>query len=1024
MSAAAATRTVLAAVSLLLVGVVSLVGTAGGAAKRDRVDPTPPGKPFVESATPSLVHVSWEPASDDVGVAGYHVYGDSGRATTATNRYIVSSLACGESSALAVVAFDRSGNRSPRVWSIVTTAACPDTTPPSTPSGFRQAATSETSVVLAWDASTDDVGVVGYGVYRELQRVTTTTEPTAALTGLECGSSYPYSIDAVDAAGNRSRFGAVFVNTAPCSDSRAPSAPAGLTVTARTQTSVSLAWNASTDDVGVTGYRVSVNGSPRADVAQTSATVSGLACGTAFAFSVSARDAAGNNSNASTVNASTTACSAPPPPPPPPPPPGDTTPPSTPTGLAVSNLTQTGLVLSWSQSSDNVGVAAYDLYLNGSKTSSVTATSATWSGLTCGTAYVLGVAARDAAGNSSPRAQVNATTSACSAPPPPPPPPPPPGDTTPPSAPTNMRVTSVTGTSVTLAWNASTDNTGVAGYRTYRNGVAGPTTTQLGATHSGLACNTAYAFEVEAYDAAGNRSAPASVVGATAPCADTQPPTVPTNVVATSRTSTSIAISWSAASDNVGVTGYGVYRGGTRVGTTGSTTWIFSGLSCNSNYTIGVDAQDAAGNRSTQAVVLLSTTACPDTTPPSAPAGLAASGVSQTGLTLTWNASTDNVGVIGYDVYRNGTKMATVTGTSHAQTGLACGTSYAFGVVARDAAGNSSSQAGINASTSACSAPPPPPPPPPPPSSSTLYGVHQDLVYFGGSSSTGRIQAARNIGARVSRSSFLWNSIERQKGVFDWSQTDSIVNQLRSAGIEPVFYPINAPSWANGSGDPVEIPQDPAAFDRFVEDYADFVRAAASRYRGVRWEVWNEPNEQYFWHPSPSNADQYTKLYNAARAAILDADPSAKVAVGGITGLVNGCCVPGRTFLQQMIDAGADIDYVGIHPYDGGAPDVDVSWDSNFTDIGRIREFLDANGESDAELWVTEYGWGGALSQSTIASYVTKSLEMLRTQYPYVTVVTYFFDIDTPDYPNFGLCDSSMQPKPAGIAFRDFVSRT
>ena len=57
---------------------------------------------------------------------------------------------------------------------------------------------------------------------------------------------------------------------------------------------------------------------------------------------------------------------------------------------------------------------------------------------------------------------------------------------------------------------------------------------------------------------------------------------------------------------------------------------------------------------------------------------------------MTWNASTDNVGVTGYDVYRNGTKMATVTSTSSSQTGLACGTSYTFGVVARDAAGNSS----------------------------------------------------------------------------------------------------------------------------------------------------------------------------------------------------------------------------------------------------------------------------------------------------------------------------------------------
>ena len=66
----------------------------------------------------------------------------------------------------------------------------------------------------------------------------------------------------------------------------------------------------------------------------------------------------------------------------------------------------------------------------------------------------------------------------------------------------------------------------------------------------------------------------------------------------------------------------------------------------------------------------------------------------------------------GYDVYRNGTKMATVTGLSSAQTGLACGTSYTLTVKARDAAGNTSAQGQLTVSTSACQTTTPPPPPP------------------------------------------------------------------------------------------------------------------------------------------------------------------------------------------------------------------------------------------------------------------------------------------------------------------------
>lgn len=224
-------------------------------------------------------------------------------------------------------------------------------------------------------------------------------------------------------------------------------------------------------------------------------------------------------------------------------------------------------------------------------------------------------------------------------------------------------------------------------------------------TVSNLTCGTSYTFEVDAYDVAGNHSTRAAVTASTSACADTQPPTTPTNVSASSRTATSIALSWSPSADNVGVVGYGLYRGGTLVGTSAGTTGIFSGLVCNTNYTLAVDAYDGANNRSAKTTVMVATTACPDTSSPSAPTGLAASSVTQTSLTLTWSASIDNVGVTGYDVYRNGTKMASGSATSSSQTGLACGTSYSFAVAAYDAAGNASSQATLNASTSAC--PPP-----------------------------------------------------------------------------------------------------------------------------------------------------------------------------------------------------------------------------------------------------------------------------------------------------------------------------
>ncbi len=80
----------------------------------------------------------------------------------------------------------------------------------------------------------------------------------------------------------------------------------------------------------------------------------------------------------------------------------------------------------------------------------------------------------------------------------------------------------------------------------------------------------------------------------------------------------------------------------------------------------------------------------PDTQAPSAPSNLVASNVTQTTLSLSWNASTDNVGVTGYDVFQGATNIGSVTGTSANITGLSPSTAYSFKVRAHDAAGNNS----------------------------------------------------------------------------------------------------------------------------------------------------------------------------------------------------------------------------------------------------------------------------------------------------------------------------------------------
>ena len=110
-------------------------------------------------------------------------------------------------------------------------------------------------------------------------------------------------------------------------------------------------------------------------------------------------------------------------------------------------------------------------------------------------------------------------------------------------------------------------------------------------------------------------------------------------------------MSWSASTDNVGVAGYGEYRGSSRVGTTGQTAATFTNLVCGTAYQVGVDAYDTAGNRSSRADMTATTSACPDIEAPSTPTNVVVGTRTATSIALSWSRSTDNVGTVGYGVY-------------------------------------------------------------------------------------------------------------------------------------------------------------------------------------------------------------------------------------------------------------------------------------------------------------------------------------------------------------------------------------
>ncbi|WP_084783452.1 glycosyl hydrolase family 18 protein [Paenibacillus sp. FJAT-26967] len=185
---------------------------------------------------------------------------------------------------------------------------------------------------------------------------------------------------------------------------------------------------------------------------------------------------------------------------------------------------------------------------------------------------------------------------------------------------------------------------------------------------------------------------------------DTQAPSVPASLRSSNVTSSGVKLDWNASTDNVGVTGYEVYQGNTKIATVTGTSHTVTGLTANTAYSFTVKARDAAGNVSAAGPALTVTTAGsgggPDTTAPSAPGNVQVTAKSSNSVSLSWTASADNVGVTGYTVSYGSTSV-NASGTSAVITGLTPSTAYTFTVKAKDAAGNVSAGTTVQTTTDA-----------------------------------------------------------------------------------------------------------------------------------------------------------------------------------------------------------------------------------------------------------------------------------------------------------------------------------
>ncbi len=553
-----------------------------------------------------------------------------------------------------------------------------DTTPPAAPTGLTASALNANQVNLSWTASTDNVGVKNYNIYRGSNGatptlLTTTTSNATSYTDTTVTGSTPYTyqVQAIDAAGNFSQLSAVAsVTTPPTVDTTPPTTPTNLQAELVASNEIDLGWTGSTDSgTGVSGYKVYRKG-PGESTFTLLTTTAGTGPGhnsyqdltvkpsSAYQYYVTAYDGANNESAPSNAVSVTT-------------PAGPSSKTFTFASAGDATIDQANATRNAGSSStliaDNSPVDDYLLKFNVATSGCTSLTSATL------------------------RLTNNADGSTKG------------GD---------LYTTGPNWTESTVNWsNAPTRGAllnslgAVASNAVATVNVTQGITTLNGEVdfRVGSPISDGVRYWSKEATTAGNRPQLTVVCATSAPAPDATAPTAPGNVTAKAIGSGEIDLQWTGSTDNVGVTGYNIYRGGSRVGVVSGDALAYQDTSVqpSTSYTYTVTAVDAAGNESAASNTASATT--PATSGPAAPTNLTGTAVSGSEVDLSWTPSTSPT-VTGYNIYRgpHGSALAKISSSaasSFQDTTVAPGTTYDYAVTAVDTGGVESAKSNTVAVT-------------------------------------------------------------------------------------------------------------------------------------------------------------------------------------------------------------------------------------------------------------------------------------------------------------------------------------